>query len=149
MSLHNKPQSPELVAALKVHHLSTNTPSQLSDAFRLGWQARADLHRPAPAQDASLLSTNQNYDYQVSSSTAQDAEELARLRAWAEVVASLAEAYKAEIEARYPIINGRMDQRHPLEQRRYDRDMIDHDAALVVVSEIRAALSASPITEGK
>lgn len=42
MSDHEKPQSLELVEALKRHGLSHDTPSQLSDAFRLGWNARAD-----------------------------------------------------------------------------------------------------------
>ena len=39
MSDHLKPQSPELIAALQNHGLKTDTPSQLSDAFRLGWKA--------------------------------------------------------------------------------------------------------------
>jgi hypothetical protein len=39
MSMHNKPEynPPELVAALKAYGMVTDTPSQLSDAFRLGW----------------------------------------------------------------------------------------------------------------
>jgi|GEM_PF-4776194 len=41
MSDHLKPQSPELVAALRSHGLKSDEPSQLSDAFRLGWNARA------------------------------------------------------------------------------------------------------------
>lgn len=40
MSLHRAPQSPALVTALRNHGLATHTPSQLSDAFRLGWAAR-------------------------------------------------------------------------------------------------------------
>lgn len=39
MSDHKKPMSPELRQALIDHHLATDTPSQLSDLFRHGWQA--------------------------------------------------------------------------------------------------------------
>jgi hypothetical protein len=49
MSNHND-QRPDLVVALKRHHLAHDTPSQLSDAFRLGWDARADLP-PTPRAD--------------------------------------------------------------------------------------------------
>jgi hypothetical protein len=42
MSFHNNPkyQAPELIQALKDHGLEHDTPSQLSDAFRMGWVAR-------------------------------------------------------------------------------------------------------------
>ena len=40
----NETEAPELKAALEAHGLKTDKPSQLSDAFRLGWNTRADLH---------------------------------------------------------------------------------------------------------
>ena len=40
MSMHKQDDGPELSKALKDHGLATNTPSQLSDAFRLGWLAK-------------------------------------------------------------------------------------------------------------
>ena len=39
----NETEAPELKAALETHGLKTDKPSQLSDAFRLGWNTRADL----------------------------------------------------------------------------------------------------------
>jgi len=42
VSEHLKPQSPELVASMQRHGLKSDTPSQLSDAFRLGWQDALD-----------------------------------------------------------------------------------------------------------
>ena len=41
MSYHLKPEynTPEILTALALHGLSTDKPSQLSDAFRLGWLA--------------------------------------------------------------------------------------------------------------
>ena len=41
MSLHKDPkyQTPDLIAALKQHGLAVDTPSQLSDSFRVGWVA--------------------------------------------------------------------------------------------------------------
>ena len=53
MSDHNKPQSPELFAMLVNHGLSPDKPSQLSDSFRHGWNARADTHQAAI--DAAVL----------------------------------------------------------------------------------------------
>jgi hypothetical protein len=35
--------APELKAALEKHGLSSDKPSQLADAFRLGWNTRAAL----------------------------------------------------------------------------------------------------------
>ena len=37
----NETEAPELKAALETHGLKTDKPSQLSDAFRLGWNTRA------------------------------------------------------------------------------------------------------------
>jgi len=39
MSLHNKPEynTPDIIAALKTHGMKADSPSQLSDAFRLGY----------------------------------------------------------------------------------------------------------------
>lgn len=56
MSLHKNPdyQIPELIAALKSHGLKTDTPSQLSDAFRTGWAA-ARMSPPAVAMGALPL----------------------------------------------------------------------------------------------
>lgn len=48
----NEPEAPELKAALEAHGLKTNKPSQLSDAFRLGWNTRTAI----PAKD-KLIST--------------------------------------------------------------------------------------------
>lgn len=45
MTDHLKPQSVELIAALKRHHLSIYTPSQLSDAFRAGWNAAESQYK--------------------------------------------------------------------------------------------------------
>ena len=54
MSLHNDPnyQIPALVAALKHHCLTHDTPSQLADSFRTGWVAAIAA---APAQDDDAL----------------------------------------------------------------------------------------------
>lgn len=48
MSLHNRPEfnGPEIIAALKAHGLDTDSPSQLSDAFRLGWMAAQPGWKP-------------------------------------------------------------------------------------------------------
>lgn len=52
MSYHKRefPRQAELNQSLKDHGLERNKPSQLSDAFRLGWQAALALATPAPAQ---------------------------------------------------------------------------------------------------
>lgn len=41
MSIHKQDDGPELTKALKDHGLSSDTPSQLADAFRLGWLAKS------------------------------------------------------------------------------------------------------------
>jgi hypothetical protein len=50
MSYHNRefPRQAELNKALKDHGLEVKKPSQLSDAFRLGWRAMSDLADAAP-----------------------------------------------------------------------------------------------------
>jgi hypothetical protein len=52
MSLHKTPeyQIPELIEALKLHRLPHDTPSQLADAFRTGFQAARAL--PVDGLDA-------------------------------------------------------------------------------------------------
>lgn len=40
MSMHRQDDGPLLTGALCDHGLATDTPSQLSDAFRLGWSAQ-------------------------------------------------------------------------------------------------------------
>lgn len=47
MSLHRRPEhnTPEIVAALKAHGLPDG-PSQLADAFRLGWNAAQPGWKP-------------------------------------------------------------------------------------------------------
>lgn len=62
MSFHKTPkyQIPELIQALKDHGLEWNTPSQLSDAFRLGWFAvnekKKDLHPLATEIERTRIS---------------------------------------------------------------------------------------------
>ena len=47
MTLHKRtfPEQATLTEALKSHGLETDTPSQLADAFRLGWQAAINHER--------------------------------------------------------------------------------------------------------
>lgn len=42
MSMHEQNDGPSLEEALVAHGLSTDTPSQLADAFRCGWAAYTD-----------------------------------------------------------------------------------------------------------
>jgi hypothetical protein len=41
MTLHNNPEfnTPEMLAAMKAHGMTVDAPSQVADAFRLGWMA--------------------------------------------------------------------------------------------------------------
>lgn len=49
MSLHNRPEynTPEIVAALRAFGIDPEKPSQLADAFRLGWTAAQPGWRPS------------------------------------------------------------------------------------------------------
>lgn len=55
MSLHNKPEynTPEIVARLKAHGMEVDTPSMMSDAFRLGFLNAAENWRPARCENCS------------------------------------------------------------------------------------------------
>jgi len=48
MSLHNKPayNTPEMIAAMRAHGIDPEKPSQLADAFRLGFKAAAPDWKP-------------------------------------------------------------------------------------------------------
>lgn len=60
--------------------------------------------------------------------------------AWIIVIQSLADSYKAEIDARYP--RDAYGDLHRSQGRRYQRDMIDYDAAIRVIEEMRAIAEA-------
>lgn len=67
------------------------------------------------------------------------------LPAWIEVLASLAETYAAMVAADNPAGPGL---RHPAEQRRYDNDMMEWDAAQTVLAEMRSALAKAKGEDG-
>lgn len=48
MSLHHNPDynTPEMIAAMRAHGIDPETPSQLADAFRLGFKAAAPGWKP-------------------------------------------------------------------------------------------------------
>ncbi len=55
MTLHNRPEcnTPEIVARLKAHGMEVDTPSMLSDAFRLGYLSAAAGWEPQRCEDCS------------------------------------------------------------------------------------------------
>ena len=58
MSDHNKPQSLALMAALRLHGLSYDVPSQLSDAFRHGFNYQQKRIAELEAQLLKLQTHN-------------------------------------------------------------------------------------------
>lgn len=63
MSLHKNPkyQIPELIAALKEHRLDVDTPSQLSDAFRIGWLAGREAKSPEADRELHVRLLQRGY----------------------------------------------------------------------------------------
>lgn len=57
MSLHNNSyyQDAQLIAALKEHRLPHNKPSQLADAFRIGWMAAKQHSQNSTTDDATPI----------------------------------------------------------------------------------------------
>jgi hypothetical protein len=55
MTLHNKPDfnTPEIVARLKAHGMEVDTPSMLSDAFRLGYLSASSDWQPQRCEGCS------------------------------------------------------------------------------------------------
>lgn len=55
MSLHNKPEfnTPEIIARLKAHGMEVDTPSMMSDAFRLGFLSASPDWQPSRCEDCT------------------------------------------------------------------------------------------------
>lgn len=69
---------------------------------------------------------------------ARNVEEHKRIAAWRAVLAEVTDSLAAEIEAKHPVqADGT---RHPVTRRLYERDMIEVDAARVVLAEMDAVL---------
>lgn len=77
MSHHEDPRnSQELTQALHDHHLATHSPSQLSDAFRLGWWAQETRSAEAkPAKRAASIS-KADFELQLSAMLQEEVDRL-------------------------------------------------------------------------